>query len=355
MMKDRQGLTCGVSAFFTLVVLLAMPACSRPPALQELNSFAEGTTYHLTWWSVPTVRPAALSAEVDAELAKIDKAISNYRDDSDIARFNHRQSTDWYRLPPAVIHLLGIERTVYQASGGCYDPTIAPLFDLWGFRTHTPHVPPARDIAAVLGEIGFDHVVIDVVKNRVRKTLPALTIDMSSVGEGYSIWRLAQILEHHGIHNYIVEFGGDMLVKGHKPRQQKWRIAIEKPVPGSLTPQKIVTIEDELGVSINTSGTYRRFFDANGKVYSHILDPRTGRPVTHDLVSATVFDTDPRVGDAWATAILCLGDARGMIAARTHHLKVLFMQDEKGTLRVTENPALKHSRAVHIEQGDGSN
>ncbi len=352
MIKGRSKLACAVSAFFILVVLLAMPACSRPPALQELDGFAEGTTYHLTWWSAPTVRPVALSAEVDAELANIDKAISNYRDDSDIALFNHLRSTDWYPLPPAVIHLLGIQRTVYQASGGCYDPTIAPLFDLWGFRSHTPHVPPARDIAAVLGEIGFDHVLIDVAKNRVRKTLPILTIDMSSVGEGYSIWRLAHVLDRHGIHNYIVEFGGDMLVKGHKPGRQKWRIGIEKPVPGPLTPQKIVTIEDENGVSINTSGTYRRFFDANGKVYSHILDPRTGRPVTHDLVSATVFDTDPRVGDAWATAILCLGDAQGISVARNHNLKVLFMQDDKGSLRVTENPALRHSHAVHVEQGD---
>lgn len=352
MIKGRQGLTCAVNAFFVLVILLAMPACSRPPALQELNGFAQGTTYHLTWWSVPAVRPAALSAEVDTELARIDKAISNYRGDSDIALFNHRLSTDWYRLPPAVIHLLGIERTVYQASMGCYDPTIAPLFDLWGFRTHTPHVPPARAIAAVLGEIGFNHVTIDVARNRVRKMLPRLTIDMSSVGEGYSIWSLAHVLERHGIHNYIVEFGGDMLVKGHKPKRQKWRIAIEKPEPGPLTPQKIVTIEDEHGVSINTSGTYRRFFDAKGKVYSHILDPRTGRPVTHNLVSATVFDTDPRLGDAWATAMLCLGDTQGMSVARTHNLKVLFMQDEKGALRVTENPALRHSSAVHIEQGD---
>lgn len=348
----RQGLAYGIRAVVMFVMLLGLTACSRAPALQELDGFAQGTTYHLTWWSVPTVTPSAVSDEINRVLAHIDKAISNYRDDSDIALFNQRKSTDWYPLPPAVIRLLNIERTVYQGSGGCYDPTIAPLFDLWGFRTHTPHIPPARDIAAVLGEIGFDHVVIDAAKNRVRKTLPGLTIDMSSIGEGYSIWRLAQVLERHGIHNYIVEFGGDMLIKGHKPGPQKWRIAIEKPVPGPLTPQKIVTIEDVRGVSINTSGTYRRFFDADGKVYSHILDPRTGRPVTHHLVSATVFDTDPRVGDAWATAMLCLGDARGMSVARRHDLKVLFIQDEKGTLRVTESPALKRSHALHIEQGD---
>ena len=345
----KQCERCLPVRIMALVCLLALAGCSKPPELQKLDGFAEGTTYHITWWSRHKASPAMLAGEFNTVLAQIDKAISNYRDDSDIALFNRRHSMDWYSLPVDVINLFRIEKTVYDGSGGCYDPTVAPLFDLWGFRKHSLHVPTAREIAAVLHEVGFNHVVIDATHHRVRKMLPQLTVDMSSVGEGYSIWRLAQVLERHGVHNYIVEFGGDMLVKGHKPGQQKWRIAIEKPVPGRLTAQKIVTIENEQGVSINTSGTYQRFFDANGKVYSHVLDPRTGSPVTHNLVSATVFDTDPRVGDAWATAMLCLGKKQGLAVARSHDLKVLFIQDTKGKLLATESPALKSSRVVSIE------
>lgn len=331
-----------------LVWSVMLSGCQQRPKLHQIANLAEGTTYHITWWARHHVDQMKLRREIDAVLTQIDKQISNYQNNSDIEGFNNDQSTGWQSLPPQVINLLNIQRTVYRDSHGCYDPTISPLFDLWGFRKGKMHVPSAAAIAAVKREIGFDHIQLDVAHNRLRKNLPKLRIDMSSVGEGYSIWRLAHVLEHNGIHNYIVEFGGDMLVKGHKPGNVKWRIAIAKPIPGELTPDVIATIEDEGGVSLNTSGTYRQFFDAKGKTYSHILDPRTGRPVTHHLVSATVFYTDPRVGDAWATAMLCLGKREGDAVAKKFGLKVFFVQHEGTKLINSESPALRASKMVKI-------
>jgi thiamine biosynthesis lipoprotein len=337
-----------VIGLIALAAVLTFNALGRTPELRQIDNFAEGTTYHITWWADHAVDEAALRDDINSTLAQIDRQISNYRSDSDIERFNRSRSTAWQSLPAPVIKLLAIAQTVYRGSNGCYDPTVGPLFDLWGFRTDKPHVPDKRQIAAVKREIGFNHVELDPAHHRLRKTIPGLAIDMSSMGEGYSIWRLAQVLEHRGIHNYIVEFGGDMLVKGHKPGDQKWRIAIARPEPGKLTPQAIVTVENEQGVSMNTSGTYRRFFDSHGKVYSHILDPRTGAPVTHNLVSATVFGTDPRVSDAWATAMLCMGETEGDEVAKKTDAKVFFVQRHGGKLISSESPALRRTRTVKV-------
>jgi thiamine biosynthesis lipoprotein len=332
----------------SLILALALFGCGRQPQLHEIDNFAQGTTYHITWWADHAVNETSLRKEIDTVLAKIDRQISNYRSDSDIERFNRSRSTAWQSLPPPVIQLLAIAQRVYRDSNGCYDPTVAPLFDLWGFRKATPHVPGPKAIAAVRREIGFNHVELDVPRHRLRKTIPQLAIDMSSLGEGYSISLLARVLEQHDIHNYIVEFGGDMLVKGHKPNQAKWRIAIAQPTPWKLAAQEVATIENEDGVSVNTSGTYRRFFDKRGKTYSHILDPRTGYPVTHNLVSATVFDIDPRVGDAWATAMLCLGKTAGETVAKKTDIKVFFVQRGSAAMDGTESVALRNTRSIHI-------
>lgn len=331
-----------------LIATLALTACDQTTKLSELDGLAEGTTYHLTWWSTTPVDQAAVSRKIEKTLDDIDKEISTYRTDSVLQKFNLSQSTDWQSLPASTIKLLQIAKPVYRDSNHCYDPTIGPLFDLWGFQNDKHTVPTPQEIIKTKKRIGFDKLIIDPKHHRVRKTISQLEVDLSSIGEGYSIWRLSRVLEQFGIHNYIVEFGGDMLVKGHKPGGVKWRIAIARPVPGKLAAQKLITINKETGVSINTSGTYRRYFDHNGKVYSHILDPRTGKPVTHNLVSATVIDTDPRVGDAWATAMLCMGKREGDSVAKSVGIKVIFIQDENGTLITTESPALQNSKVVKI-------
>jgi len=340
------SLRCHLQTLLLLTAALTLSACSRPPELHKIEGFAEGTTYHITWWAMHSVDEGVMSQRINAVLRDIDLAISNYRDDSLIEKFNRSSTTDWQSLPAPVIDLLVIAQRVHHGSKGCYDPTISPLFDLWGFRKDTLTLPSAEQISAVKQEVGFGHVALDIAQHRLRKSLPGLSIDMSSMGEGYTIWALHQVMEQYGVVNYIIEFGGDMLVKGHKPTGEKWRIAIARPEPGTMAPQDVITIEDEHGVSVNTSGTYRRYFDDNGKTYSHILDPRTGSPVTHNTVSATVIGNDPRIGDAWATAMLCMGKPEGEAVANSLGLKVMFIQNEGGKLVTSANAKLQQSTAV---------
>ncbi|WP_157958140.1 FAD:protein FMN transferase [Salinicola sp. CR57] len=328
-------------------VLIVIGGCSRPPDIQKYQGDAEGTSFHISWWTEGDVDGDRVKQAFDQALEQIDLWISNYRDDSLIARFNRSRSTDWQDLPPEVTQLLAIARTVHRDSRGCYDPTIAPLFDLWGFRADEFQPPDRQQIDATLAETGYDHVTLDEGGSRIRKTLPALSIDMSSIGEGYTLWRLQRVLENAGVHDYLIEFGGDTLIRGHKPDGSRWKVAIERPSPGNLAVQKVLEITGEDGVSINTSGTYHHFFDAQGHRYSHILDARTGSPVSHDLVSASVIGTDPRVGDAWATAMLCLGQQAGMQVARQQHLAVLFIrEDRNGKLIESRSPALVESGLV---------
>lgn len=338
-----------LSLLLYALLALFLCACDRTPALQKIEGPAQGTTYHLTWWTSSHVDAVKLKADIDATFANIDKQISSYRDDSDIELFNRNPSLDWQEFPAEVVDLLQIAATVYRSSTGCYDPTVKPLLSLWGFFKEPFTIPSPDQIASARANVGFDKIEFDIPGNRIRKLVPELSIDLSSMGEGYSVYRLAKVFEGAGITNYILEIGGDMYVKGARAGQDKWRVAIARPAPEEMSIQKVIDINDEKGISLNTSGTYRHYYDAEGKRYSHIFDARTGAPVTHDLVSATVIGTDPRLTDAWATAMLCLGKTSGEAVATKENINVFFIQQEGGQLIESISPHLQKNRAVTIK------
>ncbi|RKR06858.1 thiamine biosynthesis lipoprotein [Kushneria sinocarnis] len=332
-----------------LLLLSALLAgCDRPPELQLARGHAQGTTWHIKWWSRQPVEPQALDAAFQQVFQDIDLAISTYRDDSWLARFNAGTSTDWQSAPEQVIALLGVARQVHHASGGCFDPTIAPLFRLWGFHDEQFRVPPERAISNTLAEVGLEHVHVDAERGRIRKDLPGLSIDLSAMGEGHTLNRLAAVLEAHGIDNYLVEMGGDLKARGHKPDGSAWRVGIQAPVPGQRRVQRIVTLDSEHGVTLDTSGTYQRFFDDDGHTYGHIIDARSGRPTTHDLVSASVFGHDAALSDAWATAMLCLGGEEGMQVARRQQLPVYLIERQPQQFISHISPRLEHHDEIDL-------
>ncbi|MDW6003749.1 FAD:protein FMN transferase [Vibrio mangrovi] len=351
MFTQRTLLNC-FRGVVTLSFLVTVAACSRTPEIKRLEGYAQGTTYHISWWSQSGVTTDEIRPQFDQLLADIDKEFSTYRDDSYISEFNHSTSTQWQSASDDFLQLLDIAKTINQKTQGCYDPTIGPLFNLWGFRKGEFQVPDSQQIAVVKAELGLDKIQVDKQGKRIRKTLPQVQVDFSSMGEGYTIGKLSSVLESHGIVNYLVEFGGDMKIRGHKPDGAKWRIAIERPVPknGDIEPYKIVTIQEEQGITLDTSGTYRRSFDANGRSYSHILDPRTGASVTHDLVSASVFGQIPAESDAWATAMLCLGPEAGYQMAQQENLEVFFIRSDNGQLIDRKSAALENSKRVQFNQ-----
>jgi thiamine biosynthesis lipoprotein len=155
-------------------------------------------------------------------------------------------------------------------------------------------------------------------------------------------------MEKAGIKNYLVEIGGELKTNGHRPDKQSWRIAIEKPLPGEQKLHKVIDMPLDLPYAVMTSGTYHHYFDENGKRYSHILDARTGRPVSHDLVSVTVIHQDPSVADAWSTALLCLGQKDGMLAANTGKIAALFIQEHDNELIESRSDSLNTLKLITL-------
>lgn len=334
---------------FTFVVCFTgLVACVPQDPIQKFSGPAQGSTYNISYWSEQTVNAESLQQQVDAELSRIDKVMSNYRKDSVIEAFNAQTTTDSFEVGSELVELVRIAREISSQSQGCYDLTVKPLFDLWGFKADKFNQPTAEQISETLTQVGMAKIS-EEGPSMLSKKLPAMRIDVSSIAQGYTVRRLTAILEQAGVQNYLVEVGGELQVRGKKPEQKPWKVAIEKPLPGEQTLQKIITIQQDEPLAVMTSGTYRHYFDANGKRFSHVLDARSGSPVQHQTVSTTVFIENPTYADAWSTAFLCLGSQDGKAVADRLGLKVLFIDQHGDELQELASDALRQTKAVTLQ------
>ena len=324
-----------------VAAVLLIVACQGGGEETELAGDAQGTTYHIKMaLNGLDVNHEELRKAVGDTFADIDIKLSNYRDDSEISTLNRQKSSEWLPISKEIADLLVIAKSVNADSRGCLDLTIKPLFDLWGFSKHEMKVPTQADIDKTLSHVGMDKLEVDPERLRLLKKDPEVGIDLSSIAQGYSVGAIAKLLEARGIHHYMVEIGGEMKVKGRKANGSEWRIAIEKPTPIAREVQKIISIHQENGEAVMTSGTYRNFFEENGKLYSHIINPKTGKPVDHNLLSVTVLHDDPTWADAWDTALLCLGEREGYQVAAEQKLRALLIYHEGKELKELYSPEL---------------
>lgn len=330
------------------ILVLCLSACTQKAELARIEGFAQGTTYHITFALADPSAKAAIEREVTEELLRLDREISNYRDDSTIEKLNAQHNTEPQETTAEIIHLIATARRVNKASHGCYDLTIKPLFDLWGFKKDTFNLPSDAALAEARARVDMNKLEI-LDQHRIRKMLPELRIDLSSIGQGYSVGRIASILEQHNIEHYLVEIGGELKTRGKKTDGSPWRIALEKPLPNERKLEKIVVFTSGAPLSLMASGTYRHYFDNSGKRYSHILDARSGRPVQHNTVAVTVLHPDPAIADAWSTALLCMGSAEGTQVANENGIAALYVDQEGDRLVETSTQALAASRDVTLE------
>lgn len=325
-----------------VIFTVLLSACSehgQDTTIEKLEGSAQGTTYHISYWSPALINTADIRSSIETEFLAIDKALSNYRPDSDIESFNSVETLNDQIVNSEIVSLIQIAKSVYTASHGCYDLTVKPLFDLWGFRGNSLTIPTDVEIFSQLKNVGLDKLEI-IDNSTLRKQQAQLKVDLSSIAQGYSVQKISTLLEQKGVQNYMVEIGGELKTQGLKPDSSAWRIAIERPLPGQNVMHKIITMPKPQPLAVMTSGTYRHYFDDHGQRYSHILDARTGRPVTHNLVSVTVFNSNPTLADAWSTALLCLGQQEGMKAADAANISALFIQQQNDQLIESRSTAL---------------
>jgi len=302
--------------YVTCIVLLhALAACDdQRPAEYQLSGPTMGTRFSVVVVTESKFDQQQLQTQIHQTLGDIDRRMSTYRSDSEVSQFNHASSTDWLPVSRALCEAVDEAIEISDLTGGAFDITVGPLVNLWGFGPDAAlNEPPADEaIDEVRLTIGRVHLHADCEIPALRKDHPGLYIDLSAYAKGLAADEIAALLDKKGIANYLVEIGGDLRARGHNASNASWRVAIESPYQPGRAVEKIMHISD---LSVATSGDYRNFFEFEGRRYSHTIDPRTGRPVAHNLASVTVLAEDAAKADALATALMVLGPEAGMAFA----------------------------------------
>ena len=323
--------------FITLLAASPVAACARP-VHTTIRGLTMGTSYAVEL-AAPiddSVRKR-LAELIEVELAAINLAMSTYDPRSELSEFNRRQDLRWTPASRSLLEVLDSASRISTANQGAFDVTVGPLVDLWGFGPQygTRQVPSDRVIERVRDSVGYQHVQTDPSAGAIRKRHSRTQVDLSAIAKGYGVDRVAMILDRQGVGAYLVEIGGELRARGTTAAGKPWRVGIERPVEGRHVVGEIVVLGNR---GIATSGTTQNFFDQDGRHYSHIIDPKTGRPVEHPPMAVSVVADTTMEADAWATALVVLGPERGYSLAQVRGLAVLFVTASAPTfdLRVTD-------------------
>ena len=319
---------------------LLVSGCEGPQQVHSLSGYTMGTE-----WSVQLVaHPSAselggVRQEIDAALETVNAQMSTFREDSDISRFNRLSPGETIELPPEFGKVLLAALEMAEATDGAYDPTVGPLVNLWGFGPDGRRTrgPPEEEIEAARSRVGWQQLEVMTREGTVALIQPGgVYLDLSSIAKGYAVDLIAERLDTLGFSAYLIDIGGDMRMRGHRPDGRGWRIGIERPVPGMRAVHSVIAPGDR---AVATSGSYRNFYIDDAQEHSHTIDPRSGQPVPPDLLSVTVLHDSAMVADALATAIMVLGPQDGYAFARAHELAVVLMVREDDMIKERMTPA----------------
>lgn len=306
-------------------------ACARDQPDRRLFEFrgpTMGTTFSVKVVTGPEGLDSRARRDLDrqirADLERINTLMSTWDPESELSLFNRSTSVEPYAVSPETFEVFQWAMDLGRLTGGALDVTIAPLVDAWGFgpggRRDQP--PDDDEIARLREATGPHHLELDATGSTVRKARPDVRCDFSSLAPGYAADRLSNLLERKGVTDFLIDVGGELTARGRNDAGAPWQIAIERPLPGGRTIERIVSISDR---AIATSGDYRNYYEVNGDRVAHILDPRTGRPVRHRLASVTVIDDLAVRADGLATALMVLGPDEGAALVERLDLAALFL------------------------------
>jgi thiamine biosynthesis lipoprotein len=325
------------------LAVLALAGCAS--ARQE-EALLHGATMGSAW----TVRiagelpaPAAvLQAGVQSQFDAVDQALSTWRPDSALSRFNDDDSGEWLDVDPELAEVMHYGLSLGALSEGAYDLTVGPLVNLWGFGPDPARAvaPEPAAIEAARARVGWRQVEVDLDRHRARKA-PGVRVDLSSLGKGRGVDRVAGYLDAHGVTNYLIDLSGKLRAHGVNGMRRPWRVAVEQPAADdpSGAPRTVPAAVSLGDASIATSGDYRRYFESAGHHFSHIIDPRSGWPVAHATLSATAIAPTCLEADALATVFMVMApDAASRLAASLA-TPALWISREGGRFRLVRSAA----------------
>ena len=329
----------GRALFLSLLSSIIAIGCSSDDKLlssYDLRGNTMGTTYLVTLIAPPAdTNLEQLQISIQGKLEHIENIASTYRSDSELSLFNANPSTNWVAVNPEFCDMIAAAQDVSETPGGAFDITVGPLVNLWGFGPpkSEQELPTDEEVAAARLKVGNMKLQTDCEQSMLRKTIADVYVDLSGWAKGYAVDEVAALLDASQLTNYLVEIGGELRLSGHNAEQQKFAIAVEKPLQNNTMDYSIVRLSD---VAVATSGDYRNFYEHDGQRYSHTIDPRTGRPVTHDLAGVTVVTESTAYADAMATALLVLGPEEGHELAEQLDLASYFLvRTDQGIEEIT--------------------
>lgn len=319
---------------FLIVVLFAAGVRVQAQGLVTFSGATMGTRYAVTLGE--REYHAALQKQVDARLAEINGRMSTYDQNSELSRFNQYRGDDWFPVSNDTAQVVKFALEVAKITDGAFDPTVGPAVNLWGFGPAGRRKKPPTDVevAEALKRIGYSRLEVRQDPPALRKAQADLYLDLSAVAKGYAVDEVADLLARNGSRDSLVVIGGEIRVSGRKPDGSHWRIGIEEPDTEGRVLERKVQIEN---AAIGTSGDWQNSFNHEGERYSHVIEPRTGRPVRHNVAGVTVIADRAMQTDAWATALLVMGAEQGAKWCEQHQVAALFfVRNSDGTVVVDE-------------------
>lgn len=301
-----------LNILFLFCVIVPFSGCSSSGAKQyiRIEGFAQGSTYHIICVKPQRVKSSEIEKRVEKCLSDINNSISGYHESSILAKINRGEDLP---LDSIFIETFYLSKKIWEESKGAFDPSASPLFDLWGFGFNNKENVTQAKIDSILQFVGMDLLSIEV---SAKDSLPHLvkkdsriSLNFNAIGQGFTCDLVARELNKMGCSDYLVEVGREIVCKGESARGESWRVGLDKPYDGNFDEgnnlQEVISVTDK---GIVTSGNYRQFYVENGQKYAHTINPLTGYPVTHNLLSATVIAKDGATADAYATWFMVIGE-----------------------------------------------
>ena len=315
-----------------IACLIFLTGCAAPPDRPVvIQGMTMGTNYTITLSQQPERPIEILQAEIDATLKSINLKMSTYLSQSELSIINQTQSQDWLPLSPELYEVISTAMEFSHLTNGAFDITVGKLVNLWGFGPGeiTANIPEELTIKSALKTSGYQHIDLKQQPYALKKGHPAIYLDLSGIAKGYAVDRIYDLLDQQGFSGFLVDIGGEVKAKGVRNNQAAWRIGVEKPMVEGSEIQRVVNLSNQ---AMATSGDYRNYIVHNGKRFSHTIDPRTGRPIPHELLSVSVVDGSAMVADALATALLVMGTEKGIEFAEQKNITAYFIKAASGTM-----------------------
>ena len=320
-----------------IIVLIVLLVTTGAAAQTEhlIQGRTMGTTYHIKVVANDDAFVTGLKEKIDRRLLELNRVFSTYIKDSEISRFNaFNRVGEKFQISKDFMQVMRMARDIHRFSDGAWDGTVNPLVDLWGFgpTRRKPQMPSADAIKTELLRVGFGRIQI-IEPNFLAKNLVTVTLDLNSIAKGYAVDQISELVAANGLKNYLVEIGGEIYAAGLRPDGQRWRVGINRPQKEAAVNAvyKVVSIYNQ---AFATSGDYRNFFELDGVRYSHVIDPRTGYPVSNGVVSVSIIADNCTLADGLATAIMIMGAEEGVQLANRMDTVECFIVVEKSDGRL---------------------